>query len=181
MKEVLRNLIIVVIFGIVALSLQSCGKNEPITQIKEGSHLLVERSGKFIESVGQVPRKIGNKLLGTSEDTDEKADKNEQDIAELLEKLNSAIFELNTDINNLNYDLRSLDDKLVSTINDIHYELLTTSTNNTAQINSLMRKVRRLKQNIRVIDNNIDNLEVVCDYLNLGHRHLLTYCELERN
>lgn len=62
------------------LTLTSCGKNEPLDALKDGSHLLVQKTGSFIEIVGQAPRIVANKLLGTSEDSDENIEKNREDI-----------------------------------------------------------------------------------------------------
>jgi len=56
---------------LILLALISCGKNEPLDALKDGSHLFVEKTGDMLESVGRAPRIVANKLLGTSEDSDE--------------------------------------------------------------------------------------------------------------
>ena len=65
----------------------SCGKNEPLRQLGDGAELFAQESGKFLESVGRIPRIVLNKVLGTDPDTDEELDDLEKEVAKLKKDL----------------------------------------------------------------------------------------------
>lgn len=73
-----------------AVMLVSCGKNEPVRQLADGAELLAQETGKFAESVGQIPRKIARIALGTDPEIEELSD----DIKYLKARVNNKYDEL---------------------------------------------------------------------------------------
>lgn len=168
---------------------------------EETSHDVVKEGGKFGENVGRVPRQVINKLLGTSEDSDEKVsdleDENKSQ-QERLDELQAQIDAIKADIDvrfsqtsqdiiNLEASLLDNDQELYDIIVASHNQLedmiedLETLTLEESLFNTTLTLyfVGILQHNIMQVQQQIDNLEVVCDYLNLGFVQFATYCELE--
>ena len=167
--------------------------DQELTEIKETTyregHNGIKNGSKFVEGLGQVPRKIGNKLLGTSEDSNEDVnsiEKNLQDLENELDELESEFWEsfaeLSGDMDEMKIELQGENQELQEAIDEAHSDLLRKikrgDKRNKEQIRALKNKVRELKYNVREIRRHVNNLEVVCEYLRLGHRRLVEYCEL---
>lgn len=153
---------------------------------EKGSHDIVYNGGKFIESVGQIPRNIGNKLLGTSEDSDENISDLQKELDILYAEFYEAIAELNQDMDDMKIELQGENQALQDVVDNGHTSLLRQirqgDRRNLRKIRRLRQNVRRLRQNVRTIRRNVNNLEVVCEYDDfLWSVDFATYCELERN
>ncbi len=173
----------------------SCGKNEPLTQIKDGSNHLVKKIGEIGEDLGQIPRQIGNKLLGTNEDTDEnleelenKVDNNYDAMLQLIKKLSTEIESVDSkvDINNnsLVASLQEQYDELIQIIEqgDSTNEALIIETNR--KLRDLKRKVNRIKRRLsyyrtvlrgfyRRVSNLEENQELIEDLVAQNQARLL--------
>lgn len=167
-----------------------CGKNEPITQLKEGSHILVSESGKFIETVGRTPRIVANKLLGANEDTNEDLETLENEVEEIYQELTNDIFELTLEVSDLKEYINTVkedgqDNKefLLDSIDDIHGELLSEirkgDKKTLKKIRKLRKKVRNFRSDIRDLENLVDGIEVECE--RFKRTRFLTYCEIVNN
>jgi len=172
--------------------------NKIITDANDVKNEVLSNTGNFTEAVGdvgeslgQAPRKIGNGLLGTNQDTDDDLNSTEQDLANTqkeLEELKKQVDEMYQDIlvrfgessgeiNDLKGDLSDLGDTVDQNQADMVAALDAEHTAVLDQINKLKRKdrktlakVRRLKnrlrnlrQTVREVKRDLNNLEIFCE------------------
>jgi uncharacterized phage infection (PIP) family protein YhgE len=151
---------------------------------REG-HNGIYNGGKAIEQIGQVPRKIVNDLLGTDADSDENLKDLENQVNEMYQEFWAEFAELSNEMHDMKRELNESDQVLQQAIDSIHTDLLVQirqgDRRNLRRIRALKNKLRNLRYNVQQIRRYVNNLEVVCDYLNLGFIQLVTYCDLEQD
>lgn len=165
MLTLTKNLMILLFMTILV---SSCGKNEPLTQLKEGSHLLVEELGSFLEEVGQAPRKIGNKLLGTSEDTDEDLKDLENEVEQNYNLMVAMFSEVYSDISDLETKVDDNNQNMVTALQD-QYDVLIDQINagdkkNKDKIRKLFLKIKKLKRKVANIKRNVRRIQQRISY-----------------
>jgi chromosome segregation ATPase len=123
-----------ILFTLTILSLVSCGKNEPLTQLGGMVERFPQDALAMGEELGQAPRKIGHELLGINPDKDKKKMNDLQDqlddlesqlndlrqlvnsnyVSTILElnKLTSSINQIEDDLTNVNSDIQAISDDL---------------------------------------------------------------------
>lgn len=87
--------------------LVGCGKREPVGQLVEGLPKVTEGVGNYLETVGQIPRNLGRKLLGIDEDLREDVDNNSDSIQEIEDRLSgleTSLSLVSQNINKVEYD-----------------------------------------------------------------------------
>jgi len=139
---------------VTALSLVSCGKNEPTGRLLKSGEKVV---GHFIsvgEKIGQIPRKIGNALLGTDEDSNEDLD----DLENRVDDLELIIAE-----------------KFVS----LEAQITLISSSNTDVQETLQRalkQLRRLKRRDRRLFNELEQVEDLINDFTSGYVTIIDPC-----
>lgn len=154
-------------------------------------HYAVKDLGENIENVGQFPRDIINKALGTSQDTNEKqdelfdrVDEIERQLEALRADLNAKEASLAQSIDNLSNELRGADSDLLDEINSKYQSLRTLIRSGQFRdmlvLMYLIDKTNQLQNDINYIAAHVDSLEVVCYNADLlGVIMLEFYCQLE--
>jgi len=123
----------------------SCGKNDHLSMFGKSLEGSFQQLGKTGEQIGRIPRIIGNKILGTSEDSDE----NIKDLQKEIDSLKENIEELKQD---LNYKLTLLSNY----DND-------TSTN----LNNLLTSINQNNSSLTVLQNDLNSLDTLLnDFIN---------------
>lgn len=168
------------------LLMVGCGKGEPITMLKYGAGELVKGSGKAIESIGQIPREIGNLALGTSPDTEKDLKSLDKEVRDSLEDLyllvDTITITLNLDTDNLSKELSKT---IAETYNHILQQILifNQSTNET------LDEINNLKAIIEQVENNLNDIELFCEsdfvktkkgkrFKLVSDKKFLTFCEI---
>lgn len=165
--------------------------------LEDGSYGLVYSTGKTIESIGQVPREIGNSLLGIDADSDEKIDDLENEtkdlqsqIDELREEMIQEFSNMNDELNSVAQELRNEDSNLYDTIQNLHTTVtdeLNSALSNYATVSQLNRansRIRQLRRFISRVNRNMHNLSVICDsdlVYNWFSVDVETYCRISSN
>ena len=145
----------------------------------------IYNGGKFIESVGQVPRKIANDILGTDEDSDENLHDLQKQVDAMYIEFYEALADLGSEMDEMKIELQGDNQALQDVVDNVHTSLLRQirrgDRRSLSKIRALKNQLRDLRYNVRQIRRHINDLEVVCDYFRLGWRYFATYCELESN
>jgi len=76
---------------LLSLLLTGCGKDEPLSFIGRSLESLVDDTGKVVEKIARVPRLAANKILGTSDETDEDLRDLEKQVDDLRSELESEV------------------------------------------------------------------------------------------
>lgn len=164
-----------------------------------------EMIGSQLESIGQIPRDLGNEFLGTDShskedlaDLEKELDELRAEMYEELSEVNNSIydakFELNQAIEGVSADLSQSNLALQSAIDSVQTELLD-EINRVKRlgkkalkkaIKKVNRKIRRVRQAINRVRRNVNSLEVVCQQDSVyiifsGFVQFAEYCELESN
>lgn len=199
------------------LTLVSCGKE--LTQVKRDIdreltnakqtvdrelHNGVENLGGVIEDFGQLPRHIGNDILGTKEDTDERVDELEKEVADLQAQIDTLRDEMRASFNDttlsigeLSRELSRVNTELSQAINNAvqkaHTDLAIEVARleqmiedgdnaNIVSINNTIAQINQLENDIIDLTNSVNDLDIVCESTILGHILLrlsvVTSCEV---
>lgn len=156
---------------LLALSFASCGKHDIGTALGNTVEFAAQSAGKIIEKVGQIPRIVGNKALGTESTTDEELD-------DLSRQVNSMYSEFQEEFNKTSEELEVLRDSNQATQEELdaliqeHQSLLDEYNSTTKRT---LKKIRRLRNRLNNLRESVNNLEVVCDY----YYYIVTGCELQ--
>lgn len=164
----------------------SCGKNDVLKKAKDFTDELATNSREFIdggihniaygvgktgEQIGQVPRIIGNKLLGTDADTDENLHDLEKRVDELYQQFLSNYTKLLGDISTVKIDLISasedttdLIDALNTALDDLNTKVDSTNNNSTQELQELNIDVLELVSIVNCVSNakNFKKAQDVC-------------------
>lgn len=172
MKNLVKK---VLILSLLSITLISCGAIETSCDVNGKNELCYGLLGD--DKVNQ----------GEYEKDQDELERFKEEVRSSISSLTIELSDIRTDIKDLRTDVESNDQELFQSVSDIQIDLQTAivdfNANNSATLvilDGFRRKINKLRRNIRIIRNNINNLEVVCDYLDLGFRQLATYCELER-
>ena len=171
-----------------------------LTSIREGiareGHNGIENAGDFIEGVGQIPREVGNHVLGTDSDTKQdlvdENEKTDEEIAQLEFEIEAIKVEIAYRVSDLTTMIELLDEKVVANkelhdaLQEDHNELLTrvnTLEGSFADHVNVLQDIEDLEQDVIDVNDRIDNLRVICyRYRRLfGSNikvYLAKYCEL---
>lgn len=154
--------------------------------VEQGSHDAVYYGGKFIENVGQIPRNLVNKALGTNEDTDENLHDLEKEVDNMYREFLEDLAELSSEMDDMKIELQGENQALQDIIDDVHTSLIRQirqgDRRNLNKIRRLKNQLSNLRRNVRTIRRHVNSLEVVCEYDDfLWSVDFATYCELESN
>jgi chromosome segregation ATPase len=142
------------------LTTVSCGKKEPVGQLAEGLPKLTEGVGEYLETVGRIPRQLGNAILGTSDDTDndldeleDKVDANYELMLQMFSEVDQELFNLESEVDS-NYDylvgeLQDQYDDLTDQIEEGDEKNASKIRRNLERIRNLRSKVRRIASRVR--------------------------------
>lgn len=200
------------------LALVSCGKE--LTQMKQDVdreltnakqtldrelHNGVENLGQAIEGFGQLPRHIGNDILGTKEDTNERVDELENEVVDLQAQIDALREEMRTSfqdttlsIGELSRELSRVNTELSQAINNAvqkaHTELAIEVARleqmiedgdnaNAVTINNTITQINQLENDIIDLTDSVNDLDIVCESRLLGHilfrLSVVTSCEVD--
>lgn len=161
-------------------------------------HYAVKDLGENVENVGQFPRDIINKALGTSQDTNEKQDELDRRVDDLEKQLEALRADLNTKEANLNNTITTLEETLYNQNEELTEADNAILSEVRGKYRSLLRlighgqrhdamimmylisKTNQLQRDVDLIIDYVDNLEVMCynDDI-LGIIMMEFYCQLE--
>lgn len=187
--------------------------NKIITDANDVKNEVLSNTGNFTEAVGdigeslgQAPRKIGNGLLGTNQDTDDDLNETQQELDDLKKQVDEMYQDIlvrfgesSGEISDLRGDLSDLGDTVEQNQTDMVAALDAEHTAVLEQINKLKRKDRKtlakvrqlksrlsnLRQTVREVKRDLNNLEVFCEtYIRRFHRtpfisSIQVQCEIE--
>ena len=138
----------------------SCGKREPVGMLKDGFPKLTEGVGDYLETVGRIPRQVGNAILGTDEDSDEnladledKVDSNYELMLQMFAEVDQELFDLSDEVDD-NYDylvneLQRQYDELSDEIEEGDSKNRDRIIRNSQRIRNLRSTVRRIRSRVR--------------------------------
>jgi chromosome segregation ATPase len=109
-----------ILFTLTILSLVSCGKNEPLTQLGQGAEHLAQGIGNVGEDIGQIPRILGHQFLGTDIDSEKRLKSLESELEELKKKVNSNYISTILELNKLKDSVNNSSEENESDIAEIN-------------------------------------------------------------
>lgn len=132
----------------------SCGKNEALTTFGKGLETGFQQLGKTSEQIGRIPRILGNKILGTNEDSDEN-----------LKNLENELYHLNKKIDELKENLEYKLNLLSNYDNDV-------STN----LNNVLISITQNSENLTTLQNDLNSLDNLLDSFINGYAVKIDPC-----
>lgn len=164
-------------------TLASCNGTGPT--LEEASHKFVYGTGKLIEQAGQAGRNIGNAALGTDKDSNEDIEAMQQEIDSIKQDIADIQYKLDDQVAELYQYVDSGDNVVLAEVNRIYLELKQELKKNKRKDIRRYRRINRqltnLSRDITIVRNNVNDLDLVCEDINILTvlQGMSEYCTLE--